>query len=64
MQKFAQNIIMIYQNKITKPPDKKPGIVIISQMMAIPGFLSGGFSNLFSKLSPKLQKSDDHNDIS
>ena len=43
----AQNIIMIYQNKIAKPPDKNPGIVIISQMMAIPGFLPGGFGILF-----------------
>ena len=55
---------MIYQNKIAKPPYTNPGIVVISQMMAIPGFLSDGFGILFSKMSPELQKSDDRNDIS
>ena len=39
-----------FVNKIPKPPYKNPGIEIISQMMVIPQFLSGGFEILFTKL--------------
>ena len=48
---FEKYIVLNSVNKFSKPPIEKLGIFIIPQMMAIPGFLSGGFEIIFSKLS-------------
>ena len=48
---FEKYIVLNSVNKFSKPHVEKLRIFIIPQMMAIPGFLSGGFEILFSKLS-------------
>ena len=39
-----------FENKISKPPDKNPGIVIIWGIMKILNFSTCGFENLFTEL--------------